>query len=123
MKDFRERIAVVTGAASGIGRAMAASFLDVGMNVVLADIEEDRLENAVKSIKEAGGNVLMKGLSPQTAEQFGKLFATPLELVADTSTWRPVRMRDDDITAGISNEELYWERRKSRFSWKPEVLP
>ncbi len=43
MKEFKGRTAVVTGAASGIGRAMASSFLDAGMNVVLADIEADRL--------------------------------------------------------------------------------
>jgi len=37
MKEFRNRVAVATGAASGIGRAMVKSFLDDGMNVVLAD--------------------------------------------------------------------------------------
>jgi NAD(P)-dependent dehydrogenase (short-subunit alcohol dehydrogenase family) len=84
MKEFKERTAVVTGAASGIGRAMVASFLDAGMNVVLADIEEDRLENAVKSFKEAGGNVLgipmdvsdpeqVRALAQKTLEKFGAI--------------------------------------------------
>ncbi len=58
MKEFKERTAVVTGAASGIGRAMAASFLEEGMNVVLADIDEERLEDGVRSFKDAGGSVL-----------------------------------------------------------------
>jgi len=82
MKEFKDRTAVVTGAASGIGRAMAASFLDVGMNVVLADIEAERLENAVKSFKESGGNVLgvpmdvsdpeqVQALAQKTLDSFG----------------------------------------------------
>jgi NADP-dependent 3-hydroxy acid dehydrogenase YdfG len=37
MKIFKDQVAVVTGAASGIGRAMVATFLDVGMNVAMAD--------------------------------------------------------------------------------------
>ena len=45
MKDLTDRVAVVTGAASGIGRAMVESFLDAGMKVVLADIDEERLES------------------------------------------------------------------------------
>ena len=40
MKEFRGRVAVVTGAASGIGRAMAERFAAEGMRVVLADIEQ-----------------------------------------------------------------------------------
>ena len=40
MKDFSDKTAVITGGASGIGRAMGALFLDKGMNVVLADIEQ-----------------------------------------------------------------------------------
>jgi NAD(P)-dependent dehydrogenase (short-subunit alcohol dehydrogenase family) len=58
MKELKERTAVVTGAASGIGRAMAASFLEEGMNVVLADIDEERIEDTVRSLKDAGGSVL-----------------------------------------------------------------
>jgi NAD(P)-dependent dehydrogenase (short-subunit alcohol dehydrogenase family) len=58
MKELKERTAVVTGAASGIGRAMAGAFLNEGMNVVLADIDEERLNDTVRSFKDAGGSVL-----------------------------------------------------------------
>ena len=39
MQEFKEKVAVVTGGASGIGRAMADRFAAAGMKVVLADID------------------------------------------------------------------------------------
>ncbi len=46
MADFSGKVAVVTGAASGIGYALAEKWVSSGMKVVLADIEEDALEKA-----------------------------------------------------------------------------
>ena len=48
MKDFKGKTAVITGAASGIGYALAEKFANEGMNIVLADIEQDALDIAVK---------------------------------------------------------------------------
>lgn len=79
MKQLNERTAVVTGAASGIGRAMAASFLDRGMNVVLADIDEERLDNALQSFKESGGNVLAVPMDVSDPEQVQALAHKTLE--------------------------------------------
>jgi NAD(P)-dependent dehydrogenase (short-subunit alcohol dehydrogenase family) len=46
MKALDGRIAVVTGAASGIGRALTERFLEAGMRVVMADVEAGALERA-----------------------------------------------------------------------------
>jgi NAD(P)-dependent dehydrogenase (short-subunit alcohol dehydrogenase family) len=54
MKTFQGRVAVVTGAASGIGYALAERFLDAGMKVVLADIEEAQLEAATAKLARKG---------------------------------------------------------------------
>ena len=43
MQDFDGKTAVVTGAASGIGFALAERFAEANMRVVLADIEKDAL--------------------------------------------------------------------------------
>lgn len=54
MKDFRGRVAVVTGGAGGIGKALAKAFLGEGMKVVIADVEAAALE---ATAKELGGTV------------------------------------------------------------------
>jgi NAD(P)-dependent dehydrogenase (short-subunit alcohol dehydrogenase family) len=54
MKDFSDRVAVVTGAASGIGRALAERFAAEGMKVVLADVEEPALAAAERELSQAG---------------------------------------------------------------------
>ena len=54
MDDLQGRVAVVTGAASGIGRAMAERFLAEGMSVAMADIETDALQAAAASLEDRG---------------------------------------------------------------------
>lgn len=54
MKEFKGRVAVVTGAASGIGYALAKVFAREGMKVVLSDIRQDQLDSARDKLVAAG---------------------------------------------------------------------
>jgi len=58
MKDVKGRVAVVTGAASGIGLATAHLLADEGMHLVLADIETGALAEAELAVKAKGNRVL-----------------------------------------------------------------
>ena len=58
MKEFKGKVAVITGAASGIGRGIAERCVREGMKVVLADIDEANLTKAETELKSAGGTVL-----------------------------------------------------------------
>jgi NAD(P)-dependent dehydrogenase (short-subunit alcohol dehydrogenase family) len=58
MKEFRDKVAVITGAASGIGRGIAERCVRDGMKVVLADIEEANLNKTEAELKRLGGTVL-----------------------------------------------------------------
>lgn len=58
MKDFQGCVAVVTGAASGIGLATTERFLLEGMKVVMADVEKGSLDREVARLAAAGGEVL-----------------------------------------------------------------
>jgi NADP-dependent 3-hydroxy acid dehydrogenase YdfG len=54
VEHLQDRVAVVTGAASGLGWAMSKRFAGAGMKMVLADIEADRLDAAVRELRAAG---------------------------------------------------------------------
>ncbi len=58
MRDLTGKTAVVTGAASGMGRAFANRFAQAGMNVVMSDIEEPRLDEAVAEVAAHGTKVV-----------------------------------------------------------------
>jgi NAD(P)-dependent dehydrogenase (short-subunit alcohol dehydrogenase family) len=62
VKELAGKVAVVTGAASGIGRALAGVFGREGMAVVLADVEREPLEAATRELEEAG----LRALAVQT---------------------------------------------------------
>ena len=82
MQDLKGKVAVVTGAASGIGFGMAERFCAEGMRVVMADIEDAALNDASKRLADGGATVLpvvtdvSKGtsvddLAARTFEEFG----------------------------------------------------
>jgi NAD(P)-dependent dehydrogenase (short-subunit alcohol dehydrogenase family) len=58
MQQLEAKTAVVTGAGSGMGRAFAERFAAAGMNVVLADVEQPRLDDAVASILATGAQAV-----------------------------------------------------------------
>lgn len=84
MDHFEGRVAVVTGAASGIGLATATRFAQLGMKVVLADIEKDPLDAAVATLRGQGHEVrgvetdvrrfdAIQRLADETLDAFGKV--------------------------------------------------
>lgn len=58
MKDFRDKVAVITGGASGIGLATARALAKSGARLVLADIEDSVLESSVKDLAVNGAKVI-----------------------------------------------------------------
>ncbi len=73
MKEFKDRVAVVTGAASGIGSAMAETFVHAGMKVVLSDVDEALLCRNVERLKENGATVIGVAADVSKADQVAAL--------------------------------------------------
>jgi len=56
--DFIEKIAVITGAASGIGRSIALAMADLGTDIVVADIDDARINDVCRDIRSKGRRAL-----------------------------------------------------------------
>ena len=82
--NVKGKVAIVTGAADGLGRAIAQTFSENGMKVVVADINEEKGSALAEELNQNSGTVFfvktdvsseddMENLISQTIEKFGKL--------------------------------------------------
>ena len=97
------------------------AFKGVG-TIVVDDTEIAGCAKQLRDFANAGGNVLVKRLTLENREAFTDLLGDKISVVADTQTFRPIQARPDALLHGISNEELYWERRKSKMKSLPKDM-
>lgn len=100
MKYFIDKVVVITGAASGIGQAIAERCADEGMKIVLADVEKTALVKTEKALKAKGAEVLsvltdvskandVETLAKKTVDKFGQvdLLVNNAGIVAGNTIW------------------------------------
>ena len=109
MKTFREKVAVITGAASGIGRALADRCARAGMRVVLADVEAEALARAQAELGQAGADVLSVLTDVSKAGDVEALARTTLE------TYGAVHLLCNN--AGVSAGSTAWESTLNDWKW------
>jgi NAD(P)-dependent dehydrogenase (short-subunit alcohol dehydrogenase family) len=83
VKDLGGRVAVVTGAASGIGRSLATRLAAEGMKVMLADVDGAALRQTAAELAASGANVAATRVDVTRAAAEGLDPARVAELVVD----------------------------------------
>lgn len=109
MKDFKDKVAVVTGAASGIGRAIADRCAKEGMNIVIADIEENPLNTAKEELQATGASVTAIKTDVSKAEDVETLAKETIE------TFGEVHLLFNN--AGVGTTSTIWECSLDQWRW------
>jgi NAD(P)-dependent dehydrogenase (short-subunit alcohol dehydrogenase family) len=79
VQDFAGKVAVVTGAGSGMGRAFATRFAEEGMKVVLGDVQQDALDTALAELQARGHTVRGVRIDVSRPEDIQRLADTALD--------------------------------------------
>jgi 3-oxoacyl-[acyl-carrier protein] reductase len=76
---LKDRVAIVTGGAQGIGKAYAAGFADEGAKLVIADIDLEAARATAETLKERGAEVLATGTDVSSAEDTQEMVRKTVE--------------------------------------------
>jgi NAD(P)-dependent dehydrogenase (short-subunit alcohol dehydrogenase family) len=109
MKDFKDKVAVITGGASGLGLAMARRFAAEGMKLVLADVEEEALRKVETEFRKAGTPVIGIRTDVSRAQDMERLAEKTL------ATFGGVHLLCNN--AGVGPGGVVWENTVADWEW------
>jgi NAD(P)-dependent dehydrogenase (short-subunit alcohol dehydrogenase family) len=109
MKNFQNKVAVITGGASGFGREFANIGARLGMKLVLADVQQDALDKAKQELEKQGAEVMaMRCDVRHTAD---------VEALADATMARFNAVHLLFNNAGVAAGGLVWENTQTDWEW------
>ena len=110
MKEFKDKVAVITGAASGIGMELAKLCAKEGMKVILADIDTKRLPRVERRMKREGATVLAVETDVSRREDIEKLADITLD------TYGEVHLLVNN--AAVGNTKYTWNYTLKDWEWQ-----
>jgi NAD(P)-dependent dehydrogenase (short-subunit alcohol dehydrogenase family) len=113
MQDFEGKVAVVTGAASGIGFGLAARFAQEGMKVVLADVEAPALEAAVTRLRQQEHEVLGVVTDVSKAEAVEALAQRAIETYGEVH----VLCNNAGVAGAGGSSGPVWQKAAADWQW------
>ncbi len=109
MKNFHNRVAVITGAASGFGREFAIISARLGMRLVLADVQQEALAATAAELEAQGAQVLAMPCDVRKGEQ--------VEALAQAAMARFGAVHLVFNNAGVGAGGLVWESTQADWEW------
>ena len=109
ISDFKNKTAVLTGAGSGFGLECARIGAKLGMNLVLADVQQDALDRTVAEMQAAGAQMLAMRVDVSKAEQ--------MQALADATFARFGAPHFVFNNAGVGAGGLIWENSVQDWEW------
>src|SRR5437899_10133987 len=109
MKTFKDKVAVITGGASGFGRKFANVGAKLGMKLVLADVQQDALDQAKVELEAQGAQVLALRCDVRHAAQ--------VQALADATIARFGAVHLLFNNAGVGAGGLIWENSQADWEW------
>ena len=109
MKDFKGKVAVITGGASGLGREFAIRAAELGMKIVLADVQQDALDKAAAELEGQGAEVFALTCDVRNEDEVRAL------AVAAVMRFHAVHLLFNN--AGVGSGGLIWENSKADWEW------
>ncbi len=113
MKDFERKVAVITGAASGLGKEFAKTGAALGMKLVLADVQQDALDACLEEIRTMGADVV--GLKTDVSNE------QQVQALADlaSTTYGSIHLLFNN--AGVTSSGFVWEHTQQDWTWVMNV--
>jgi NAD(P)-dependent dehydrogenase (short-subunit alcohol dehydrogenase family) len=109
MKEFHGKVAVITGGAGGLGRAMAERFARAGMKIALADVDAAALARTAAELKDAGAAVIAVRTDVSSGNDVERLAKATLD------AFGAVHLAVNN--AGVSPLGAVWENTAADWQW------
>jgi NAD(P)-dependent dehydrogenase (short-subunit alcohol dehydrogenase family) len=111
MRDFNGKVAVITGGASGVGRAIGVRLARAGAKLVLADIEQPALDKTVAELRAAGFDAIGQVTDVAKPEQVEALAARSFDHFGE------VHLLFNNAGVGAGGGASLWETSDKAWTW------